>query len=93
MSGWRTGLRWAVAAAGALALLSAINDGGFRRYFLLRSQITALEQRNRQLAQDNERMTREVGALRKDPQAIERAAREELGFIKPGEVVINLEAP
>ena len=93
MPGWRTGLKLAVAVAGGLSLLSAVNDGGFRRYLLLRSQIVALEQRTEQLTLENQRLAREVEALRKDPKAIERAAREELGFIKPGEVVINLESP
>lgn len=91
MSRRRTLLGWALAVAGALALLSAVNDGGFRRYFLLRSQIDSLEERNHQLAEQNQRMTREVEALRNDPKAIERAAREELGFVKPGELIFNLE--
>ncbi|MCI0672719.1 MAG: septum formation initiator family protein [Myxococcaceae bacterium] len=34
-----------------------------------------------------------MSALRKDPRALERAAREELGFVKPGEVVLQLEVP
>lgn len=91
MSRRRTLLGWALAVAGALALLSAVNDGGFRRYFLLRSQIASLEERNHQLAEQNQRMTREVEALRNDPKAIERAAREELGFVRPGELIFNLE--
>ena len=34
---------------------------------------------------------REINALRNDPAALERAAREELGYIKPGELVFHLE--
>ncbi len=37
-----------------------------------------------------ERLTREVERLGKDPKALERVAREELGMAKPGEVVILL---
>lgn len=32
-------------------------------------------------------------ALRTDPQAVERLAREKLGLAKPGETVIHFEAP
>ncbi len=84
-------LGWAVAAAGALALMSALDAGGFRRYVALRREIAGLEEKNRRLAEQNQRLADEVEALRKDPKALERAAREELGFIKPGEIVFNLE--
>lgn len=81
----------AVVAAGALALMSALDAGGFRRYLALRREIAALEEKNQRLAEQNQHLTREVEGLRKDPKALERAAREELGFIKPGEIVFNLE--
>ena len=34
-----------------------------------------------------------LDALRKDPKAVERLAREKLGYAKPGETVIRFEAP
>ncbi len=34
-----------------------------------------------------------IEALRNDPKAIERLAREQLGLAKPGETVIHFEAP
>ena len=34
-----------------------------------------------------------VDALRKDPKAVERLAREKLGYAKPGETVIRFETP
>lgn len=34
-----------------------------------------------------------IKALRTDPKAIERLAREQLGLAKPGETVIHFEAP
>ena len=80
-----------VVVAGALALMSALGGGGFRRYVALRREIAALEEKNRRLADQNGQLAHEVEALRKDPRALERAAREELGFIKPGEMVFNLE--
>jgi len=34
-----------------------------------------------------------IEALRSDPKAVERIAREKLGYAKPGETVIRFEAP
>jgi cell division protein FtsB len=34
-----------------------------------------------------------IDALRRDPKAVERLARERLGYAKPGEVVIRFEQP
>jgi cell division protein FtsB len=36
---------------------------------------------------DNRRLATEIAALRSDPRAIERLAREELGLTRPGETV------
>jgi cell division protein FtsB len=87
----RYGWRLAAAVSLVLALVSAFEPRGFRRHARLRAQAEALSQRNAQLREDNRRLTQEVEALRNDPAAIERAAREELGFVKPGEIVIHLE--
>lgn len=47
--------------------------------------IAALEERNRTLAEQNERLRGEIVALRGDTAAIERMARETLGMQYPGE--------
>jgi cell division protein FtsB len=52
-----------------------------------------LELRNAKLTDENAKLRREVAALQDDPNAIDRAAREELGVIRPGEVVFSLETP
>lgn len=83
----------AAVVAGVLSLASVADARGFRRYLRLRQDVEALQERNRGLAQQNESLLREINALRKDPAALERAAREELGYIKPGELVFHLEAP
>ena len=85
---------WAsVTIAFVLAAWSASAEGGFRRYLTLSQQLETLRSRNHQAVEENARLLKEVDALRGDPRAIERAAREELGFIRLGEVVINLETP
>ncbi|MGA9520799.1 MAG: septum formation initiator family protein [Myxococcaceae bacterium] len=88
----RRKLLWgAVAIAGVLSGVSMADAGGFRRYLELRQAVESLESRNAQLRAGNERSLREIEALQKDPVALERAAREELGFVKPGEIVLNME--
>ncbi len=88
----RRKLLWlVVAAAAAMAAYSAAGERGFGRYLTLRREVAALAERNAHLERANRSMLAEVEALRKDDRALERAAREELGFVKPGEVVINLE--
>ena len=85
-------LLWgAVAVASVLAASSVLAQGGFRRYWRLKGDVAVLQERNAKLTEENARLRREVKALQDDPAAIERAAREELGFIKPGELVFSLE--
>ena len=43
-----------------------------------------------ELRRVNERLAREVEQLKSDPRMIEAMARERLGFIKPGDVVIKI---
>ncbi len=81
----------ALAAAFALALRSVADTRGFRRYLQLRREMGQMADRKARLVEENRRMAEEIRALREDPEAIERAAREELGLIKPGEIVFNLE--
>jgi cell division protein FtsB len=71
--------------------VSLVDARGFRRYFQMQRQLAEARERKRNLARQNEALKREIEALRSDPESWERAAREELGFIKPDEIVINLE--
>jgi cell division protein FtsB len=81
----------ALLVAAAFTVLSVTDPRGFRRYFRLRQEVAQLVERNQRLEEENRAFLRELSALREDPAALERAAREELGFVKPGEVVLNLE--
>ncbi|MEW5737492.1 MAG: septum formation initiator family protein [Myxococcota bacterium] len=81
----------AVIVALVLAGGSAVAEGGFRRYWRLKKDVETLEARNAKLSQDNVRLRREVDALRDDARALERAAREELGYVRPGELVFDVE--
>ena len=74
-----------------LALCSVLDTKGFRRSISLQHDIASFKARNEVLRQQNTALADRIRGLRKSPQAQERAAREELGFVKPGEIVINLE--
>jgi cell division protein FtsB len=65
---------------------------GLARTIVLRRDLAALRGHNQELAAENERLAREAEALRTDPAAIERVARDELGWVRAGEVVVDLSA-
>jgi len=87
----RRGLKFAALAALVLAVLSALDARGFRRAARMREQVEALRRNNRQLSEDNAALTREIQAQRVDLRATERAVREELGYVRPGELVFQVE--
>ncbi len=58
----------------------------------LRRKISDLETHLRVLQLRGEELEKEI-ALWRSPEYIERVAREELGLVKPGEVVYTLSAP
>ena len=66
---------------------------GLARTLQLRRDLDGLRARNADLRGENERLAREAEALRSDPRAIERVARAELGWVRPGEVIVDLSRP
>jgi len=63
---------------------------GLRHTIDLRRDLTTLHAHNQDLAAENQRLAREAEALRDDPAAIERVARDELGWVRAGEVVVDM---
>jgi cell division protein FtsB len=63
---------------------------GLGRTLVLSRDLQALRARNQELAAENDRLAREAEALRSDPSALERVARSDLGWVKPGEIVVDL---
>ncbi len=82
-------LAGAALAALLLAGLSASDAHGLRLQHKLQQESRAREEKNQQLSEENERLKREISALNGDTRAVERAAREELGLVKSGEVVFT----
>lgn len=83
----------AVVIALVFATASFAHEGGFRRYARLKRDLSSLEERTARLRAENERLTLEAKRLKSEDAAIERAARENLGLVRPGEIVFNLESP
>ena len=79
-------------ATGVLGLLlfSAWDPEGLRKHRRLTAEAARVGSENRDIARENSRLRREIRALHGDPAALERAAREELGFVRPGEVVFKI---
>ena len=83
----------ALAASLCISALSLADPGGLRRLERLRSDVQRQEQRNRELRAENARLTRTVRELSPpiQPAALEKAAREQLGFLRQDEVLFTFE--
>ncbi|HEY3352342.1 MAG TPA: septum formation initiator family protein [Polyangia bacterium] len=94
-------VRWLLRVLTAAALAFCLGwlpyqvygGAGIGRLKQLRREHAELKAKNQQAAADNERLRAEVHGLRYDLGAIERVAREELGLVKKGEIVFQLEEP
>ena len=71
----------------ALVVGSLFGDRGFLQLLRQQERAEALARELEELRMDNRRLASEIQALRSDPRAIERLAREELGLTRPGETV------
>ena len=91
---WASRLAAAAIVVAVLAFLpyQVYIRSGLRHTIALRQDLTALHAHNQELAAENERLAREAEALRTEPAAIERVARDELGWVRGGEVVVDLSA-
>lgn len=58
-----------------------------------RAEYEALRKQISQVQQENERYTQQIHGLKSDQTAIEKEAREQLGYAKPGEYVYVPPAP
>ncbi len=81
-------IRFVVLLAAVGVLLVSFVRSAARAYGLDR-QVRELERARVQLVAQNERLRAEIRRLH-DPRTIERIAREELGFVRPGEIAVVL---
>ena len=85
-----------VAVAGLAAFLFVhvmFGANGMIVYRQKRAEYEALRIENIQMQEENDRYARQVLGLKSDQKAIEKEAREQLGYAKPGEYVYVAPAP
>lgn len=71
----------------ALVVGSLFGDRGILHLMAQRERALVLAREIEALRGENARLAGDIAALRTDPAAIERIAREELGLARPGETV------
>lgn len=72
-------------AVGTYAVLA---PSGLSRWLSLRDEEKRLDQQVQAAQEHNAALTDEVAHLRDDPRVVEEAVREELGWVKKGELVL-----
>jgi cell division protein FtsB len=86
-----TGYPLRVALLGAIAAaLLAYGGSGLLRVWHMHREVEDLEQEIGRLRARQQDLGTDIRRLRSDPDAIEQAARELLGLVKPGEKVLKL---
>jgi cell division protein FtsB len=79
--------------AGSLFIHVMFGANGMIVYKQKRAEYEALQKQIAQVEQENERYTQQVQGLKSDEKSIEKEAREQLGYAKPGEYVYVPPAP
>ncbi len=88
--------RWVLGAlltSVALSAVSLADPKGLRRLERLRFDIERQEEKNQQLREENARLAKTVKelSLPVNPAALEKAAREQLGFVRSEELLFKFE--
>jgi cell division protein FtsB len=87
------GLRRRIATIAVLAMAISLfvhvmfGANGMIVYKKKRGEYKSLEKQVQQVQQENDRYTQQIHGLKSDREAIEKEAREQLGYAKPGEYV------
>ncbi len=79
--------------AAALSIATLADANGPRKTRQMREEIARYEESNERLKAEVATLRHELELLQKngDPRALERAAREKLGLVRPGELVFNFD--
>lgn len=72
----------------AMLLLAVFNEKGAIEVNAQAKKLRTIESEIGKLDNENKQLTSDIQALRSDPNAIEKLAREELKLVKPGEIVL-----
>ena len=85
-----------VFVVGLAILIAALSVGGKKslvKVFQMSKTRTELQQEITRLKQVNEELVREIQAFTHNPSQVEAIAREDLGLVKPGEIVYQFGPP
>ncbi len=69
--------------------LRILDPQGLPRYRALSEELVQIEGENERLEHEVRDLGRDVDALRSDPAAVERIARDELGMVREGELIFQ----
>jgi cell division protein FtsB len=67
-----------------------LGSEGLPRHRRLQGQLDAQREENRRLGRDVQQLEAALEAFNRDPRARERAVREELGWVRPDEIVVEV---
>jgi cell division protein FtsB len=85
----RKALSLAIFLIAAASLLNALfGDRGLLELLRARQEIESLDREIAALRETNQTLLEEIRDLKSSPLAVERLARENMGLVKPGEVVL-----
>lgn len=73
-----------------LVLIAVFHDGGILTVFKLQDQMMEMDKSNKAQYESNLKIRQEIEALKSNPLAIEKIAREKLNWVKPGETVYQI---
>ena len=83
-------LSFLLLTAVVVIIAAVFGKHGLLTYMELDARYQSMQAEVARLKDENTRLKTEIEALKSDPEAIERVAREELGMIKPGEVLYRI---
>jgi len=94
---YRTRRKLATGAIFALAVLLGLHvvfgANGFLAYQKKRAEYRALEKDVEKVQKENDELAQRINALKSDPATIEKEAREQLRYARPGEVIYTYPNP
>lgn len=86
--------RAALLALALIMMLLIVHElFGEHGYLALRRrhrELQTLQQQVKQLQEENQKLQQQIEALKSDPKAVEKLAREQMKFAKPGEIIYVL---
>lgn len=87
---YRNGILVLLLVSIALIVHNIFGQNGYLASRQQQKELQTLQQQILRLKQENEQLDKENRALKSDPAAIERLAREQMHLAKPGEIIYTL---